>query len=409
MPPIPLSFACVGDVCRPVSESEFHPRLEGDAAFIRSEAPPVFAAPDLHFDSEDDIDRDELLSYLRVENRQDSFIAHLAGALVVPDVMCVIASGDRILFPNTYCEDSVGQAREYYLERSDMLYGVEKRGPRGAVEWEQFLQPPEGAPVYRVEEPHVLLANQSAINYWHFVTEIMPRLWPYDIWPGLRDLPVIVRRKGDAFESALAAAIGAPTSRLFSLDPKALYRFDHLIFPSALCDRALTPAKVAFIRRKLAGDVAAPRPLSAGGRRRLYLSRADRGARAILNEGELIATLAEFGFEAVNPGGLSIREQAALFGEAEMVVGPHGAALTNMLFLPQGAAVLELAARPWGPLFYSLAAACELRYAALGSQWDFYPASRNRRRERRNPAAMLFDPARLAAVVRATLAKIGSP
>lgn len=416
MAEIPLTFAGIGDVGRRVGVGDFHPRMDGDAVFVRPEPLPRFSTPDLFFDRGEDIDRAEMMSYLRMEGRRDTFVAHLADAVVVPDVLAVVAGGNRFPFPNTYCEDSRTQAVEYYFDRSAALYSIEKCGPHGVHEWDYFLAPPNDMPTYRVQEPHIFLANQSAINYWHFVTEIMPRTWIYDVWPELRELPVIVQRKGNAFEAALSMAIGVSTSRIFALDTKALYRFDHLIFPSALCDRALTPAKAAYVRAKLAAGVPVPAPLTpavraaapGGRKRRLYLSRADRGARRILNEADLLALLVRYGFEAVNPGSLSIPEQAALFAEAEMVIGPHGAALTNMLFLPQGAVVLELAARPWGPLFFGLASACGLHYMALGSQWDFYPANRHRKRERRNPAAMVFDPVQLAQVVETGLARLDS-
>lgn len=402
---IPLSIAPIGDICRTVPEDGFHPFLDGDAMVRRLEALPRYASPDLFFDREEDVDAAELRTYLCMEGRRDTFIAHFGDALVVPDVMCVVASGNRVPFPNTYCEDSPAQAREFYFGRSEMLSGIEKHGPYGIVEWDLFLNPADGTPVYQVDEPHVLLANQSAINYWHFLTEIIPRLWPYETWPDLRSLPVIVRRKGDSFETVLAEAIGVPTSRLFALDRKALYRFKHLIVPSALCDRALTETKVAFIRSKVAEGVV---PVTDGPRRRFFLSRADRGARGIVNEAEVLATLARYGVEPIVPSDLSIREQAELFGSAEMLIGPHGAALTNMLFMAPGSVVMELAARPWGPLFYSLAAACRQHYMALGSQWDFHPFNHRRRAERRNPLAMTFDTERLAAAVEAGLRRLAS-
>jgi capsular polysaccharide biosynthesis protein len=399
---IPLSLSPIRDICRAVPRDGFGPWLDGDAIYTRVEEPPRFGSPQLFFESDDEIDRDDLLARLRVSDRQDSFVAHLRDALLVPDVLCVIGSSNRVPFPNSYCEMSREQTSEYYFDRSEMLGSVQKQGPRGAVEWDYALHPPEGAPVYQVDHPHVLLANQSAINYWHFMTEIVPRLWLYDVWPELRALPVIVRRKGDKFEQVLADAIGVPTSQLFALDSKAIYRFKHLIFPSALCDLALTEAKIAFVRRKLADGVAP----SAGRRRRFYLSRSDRGARIIVNEAEIIEVLKRYGFETITPSDLSIREQAELFGQAEMLVGPHGAALTNMMFMAPGAVVLELAAKPWGALFFTLASACRLHYMALGSQWDFYPANRHRKREYRNPAAMAFDLGRLCTAVEAGLRRL---
>ena len=49
------------------------------------------------------------------------------------------------------------------------------------------------------------------------------------------------------------------------------------------------------------------------------------------------------GFESVNPGTMSIKEQMQLFAESEFVIGVHGAALTNFLFVPPGCRVVELA------------------------------------------------------------------
>ena len=49
------------------------------------------------------------------------------------------------------------------------------------------------------------------------------------------------------------------------------------------------------------------------------------------------------GFESVNPGTMSIQEQMRLFAESEFVIGVHGAALTNFLFVPLDCRVVELA------------------------------------------------------------------
>ena len=64
--------------------------------------------------------------------------------------------------------------------------------------------------------------------------------------------------------------------------------------------------------------------------------------RRVVREDELWALLEARGFEKVEPGGLSPQEQIDVFAAAEMVVGPHGAALTNLLFAPEGVTVLEL-------------------------------------------------------------------
>ena len=76
--------------------------------------------------------------------------------------------------------------------------------------------------------------------------------------------------------------------------------------------------------------------------RRVYVARNDAKIRRILNEDELVAPLRAAGFEVVCPGKLSHREQVRLFYEAAVVVGAHGAGLTNLLFMQPGGQVLEL-------------------------------------------------------------------
>jgi capsular polysaccharide biosynthesis protein len=58
-------------------------------------------------------------------------------------------------------------------------------------------------------------------------------------------------------------------------------------------------------------------------------------------EEEVIACLAPLGFEVVTLSGLSVAAQAALFSSARVIVGPHGAGFSNLLFCRPGAIVLE--------------------------------------------------------------------
>ena len=53
------------------------------------------------------------------------------------------------------------------------------------------------------------------------------------------------------------------------------------------------------------------------------------------------------GLRVFDPAGLSMAEQAELFAGAEVIVGPHGAGLTNMIFAdPDRCQVVELPMRP---------------------------------------------------------------
>lgn len=74
---------------------------------------------------------------------------------------------------------------------------------------------------------------------------------------------------------------------------------------------------------------------------RIYISRSDASERKLVNEHEVEALVSERGFQIVSLQGRSLREQAALLHGARMVISPHGAGMTNIVFCQPDAKVLE--------------------------------------------------------------------
>jgi capsular polysaccharide biosynthesis protein len=85
------------------------------------------------------------------------------------------------------------------------------------------------------------------------------------------------------------------------------------------------------------------------------------------NEADVVAALSPFGFETIDPGTLAFDQQVRMFSEAELVVGAHGAALANLVFCPEGAAIIELFPPDYvNVCFWALATAVgTLRYRYL--------------------------------------------
>jgi capsular polysaccharide biosynthesis protein len=74
---------------------------------------------------------------------------------------------------------------------------------------------------------------------------------------------------------------------------------------------------------------------------KIYVSRSDADHRVVVNEAEIVNLLKEYGFTVVAPGEHSLAEQVELFGRARLIVGAHGAGLTNLVWARQNCTVLE--------------------------------------------------------------------
>jgi capsular polysaccharide biosynthesis protein len=100
--------------------------------------------------------------------------------------------------------------------------------------------------------------------------------------------------------------------------------------------------------------------------KRLFISRSAAGGRRVVNEKEIAALLRDHGFETVRLEGISIREQAGLFSDAELIVAPHGAGLANLVFCEPGTAVVELFGdRYINDCYWGLSCQLGLRYFYL--------------------------------------------
>ena len=90
---------------------------------------------------------------------------------------------------------------------------------------------------------------------------------------------------------------------------------------------------------------------------RRFASRSPRGER------ELEQFLERVGFKTVFAEHLSLRDQIETFNSASVIIGPHGAGLSNIVFGQPGATVIELLDERWpNHCFEILAAECSLEF-----------------------------------------------
>ncbi|WP_247730609.1 glycosyltransferase family 61 protein [Halovivax limisalsi] len=95
---------------------------------------------------------------------------------------------------------------------------------------------------------------------------------------------------------------------------------------------------------------------------RVFVSRQGQDRRKIANYDAVMETLSEFGFESIRPEELSIESQIRLFDQAEVVVGPFGANLTNVVFATDATLIEIFPPGAIKTVFYIVASEQGLRY-----------------------------------------------
>ncbi|WP_027186028.1 glycosyltransferase family 61 protein [Desulfovibrio inopinatus] len=138
------------------------------------------------------------------------------------------------------------------------------------------------------------------------------------------------------------------------------YTADDIFYPTVLRGEAFSPHPTILdgyqvIKKRLAERTEEQTPAVQSGKR-LYVSRHDAERRVLANESELAAAMEKRGFTVIAPGELPYSEQIQVFSQAEIIVGPHGAGLTNIVYSDNLRLLFEIFPEPYlNPCFIRLA------------------------------------------------------
>jgi capsular polysaccharide biosynthesis protein len=190
-------------------------------------------------------------------------------------------------------------------------------------------------PTQTIDAPCVLLGGDD--NYSHWLSRSLLKL---ALLEGAADaLPLLVNEDLRPHQREYLQLLGIPEARLLKVPRGQVIRCRELVVPTTLRNHPRMAAGLQWIRQRL-GRLLAPQSAAND---LLYASRRDAARRKMLNEADLEEALAGLGFRVIVAGSMSVSEQIAAFSRARLIVAPHGAALTNLVFAPPGAAAIEIA------------------------------------------------------------------
>ena len=183
-----------------------------------------------------------------------------------------------------------------------------------------------------------LTSPGSARNYFHFLFDVLPR-WGIlqESLPGFVPDHLYVPTSA-SYQQQLLALAGLDGYDLMTSEKHRALSADHLLVPSMPNPEEIAPTwMVEWVRERLPAVRTHDKP------RRLYVTRGSvPNTRCVVDEANLWPHLEQRGFVRIDPGTMSVRDQIDYFAAADVVVGPHGAALSNLVFVKPGVRVLEL-------------------------------------------------------------------
>jgi hypothetical protein len=227
---------------------------------------------------------------------------------------------------------------------ASLAYAYDARLPS----WRTFLHRP-GADVVRNA---ISLRDPYETNYFHFFNDLLGKvLFVRQHLPESRDHVFVVAEpvyKARWFQALLSTDLLRHARFVVQRRAEPVVCENAVFIKAPPHQRHFFTAISASARSRFAATrTTAPE--------RLVLVRGAESAhgRIPANQRELAARLAHYGFEAVDPGTLPWPEQVSLIRDCRVLVGAHGAGLTNMMFRGEAAMeVIELFPRDFFPPHY---------------------------------------------------------
>ena len=163
------------------------------------------------------------------------------------------------------------------------------------------------------------------------------------------------------FQQETLKILGIPNSKILETTFYPYIKAKNLIVPSPTSEPFPSKWACNFLRNKFL-----PRVSKVDQLKYIYISRKKASKRNVINEEELVTFLEGCGFQTVILESLSFLEQVALFSQAKVVIAPHGAGLTNVVFCNPGTKVVEIIPASIELVLYQLISYhCDLEYYSI--------------------------------------------
>jgi capsular polysaccharide biosynthesis protein len=266
------------------------------------------------------------------------FISCLKNARIYSKDFLILSDSNHIFYDSIW-------SNQNYLENNGILNKIMLPSPKSR------------------SETACVLGTLGADNYYHWMLDIMPRISLLKQYEELKSIPLIVPKQLKAFQKESLKMAGISSEKIVEFDGD-FCQIEKLYYLSSLGHSGNpSPYDVSSLRTLFLGKCLHHQTSSS---EYLYITRRDANYRRILEEYKIVDYLKSIGFEIVCLSELSFAKQIEKFSRAKIIIAPHGAGLTNMVFAPKNTQIIELFPEDYiNGCFWALAGVCRHKYAFL--------------------------------------------
>ncbi|MGG1664133.1 glycosyltransferase family 61 protein [Brevibacillus sp. NRS-1366] len=199
-------------------------------------------------------------------------------------------------------------------------------------------------PVTFIPENLAVLTHMEGYSYYFWMFDVLARIELLRR-NGIQSDRYVLASMTRAFQEETLMKLGVSREKRIICDNLTHIQGLELIVTPLVADTGMTPKWACDFLREEFLQKTGIKPSQDF--KRIYISRADAKRRHVKNEQEVMGFLKNNGFACLLLDGLSVAEQAQIFFSAEMIIAPHGAALTNLVFSKPGTKVIELFSPRW--------------------------------------------------------------
>lgn len=199
--------------------------------------------------------------------------------------------------------------------------------------------------IKKVDGVAVFISQRFAagFNYFHWFFQDIARLQLLEL-AGIElssiDKFIFVQVQKN-FQQETLDILGIPASKVIQSIDEPHVSASRLLVPSLTDPVGTSKWACKFLRDRFVGSlVNVDEKIRTS--KKIYITRNGAAIRKVVNEDDLIPLLKYHGFEIVKLETLSIQQKVALLDQVEVIITPHGAALTNLVFCNPGTKVVEI-------------------------------------------------------------------